>query len=85
MIRIDTDLMSTQEARILIENAREGQKILSTYSQEQIDRIVEAMANYLSTYSDELAKLAVSETGFGIVTDKAIKNRFSSEFLYISV
>ena len=82
MIRIDTDLMSTQEARILVENAREGQKILSTYSQEQIDRIVEAMANYLSTYSDELAKLAVSETGFGIVTDKAIKNRFSSEFLY---
>ena len=82
MIRIDTDLMSTQEARILIENAREGQKILSTYSQEQIDRIVEAMARHLSTYSDELAKLAVSETGFGLVSDKYIKNKFSSEFLY---
>lgn len=82
MIRIDTDLMSTQEARILVENAREGQKILSTYNQEQIDRIVEKMAQVVAEKAEELAQLAVSETGFGNVRDKVIKNRFASEFLY---
>lgn len=82
MIRIDTDLMSTQEARILIENAREGQKIFSTYTQEKIDKIVEGMARDIALHSQELAELAVEETGFGIVQDKCIKNRFASEFLY---
>lgn len=82
VIRIDTDLMSTQEARILIENAREGQKLLSTYTQEQIDKIVAAMAKDIAKHSRELAELAVEETGFGVVEDKIIKNRFASEFLY---
>lgn len=82
MVRIDTDLMSTQEARILIENARESQRILQTYTQEQIDKIVDAMAQYISTYVDDLAEMAVSETGFGIVSDKIIKNKFASETLY---
>ncbi|WP_298703238.1 acetaldehyde dehydrogenase (acetylating) [uncultured Veillonella sp.] len=82
MIRIDTDLMSTQEARILIENAREGQKILSTYTQERIDKIVEGMAKDVALHAEELAKLAVEETGFGVVRDKCVKNQFASEFLY---
>lgn len=85
MIRIDTDLMSTQEARILIENAREGQKILSTYSQERIDKIVEAMVKRITLHLHELAELAVAETGFGIVEDKFLKNKFASEFLYAHI
>lgn len=82
VIRIDKDLMSTQEARILIENAREGQKLLRTYTQERIDRIVTAMAEAVSPHAMELAKLACEETGYGVVADKALKNRFASEFLF---
>jgi acetaldehyde dehydrogenase (acetylating) len=44
MMRIDKDLMSIQEVRNLIQKAKEAQKILATFSQEEIDKIVKAMA-----------------------------------------
>lgn len=82
MNRIDNDLLSIQEARILVENAREAQKLLATYSQEKLDRIVGCMAEEISRYARELAVFSQEETGFGNWRDKFIKNIFSSEFLY---
>lgn len=82
MNRIDNDLRSIQEARILVENAREAQKLLAAYSQEKLDRIVAYMAEEIARHARELAVFAQEETGFGNWRDKFIKNLFASEFLY---
>ncbi|WP_312337883.1 acetaldehyde dehydrogenase (acetylating) [Anaerospora hongkongensis] len=82
MNRIDNDLRSIQEARILVENAREAQKLLAAYSQEKLDRIVACMAEEIARHARELAVFAQEETGFGNWHDKFIKNLFASEFLY---
>lgn len=82
MNRIDHDLRSVQEARILVENAREAQKILAAFSQEKLDTIVGHMAREVYQYARELAILSNEETGFGKWQDKFIKNSFASEFLY---
>ena len=75
----DKDLAARQEARGLCRQAEQAQKTLSGFTQEQLDRIVEAVANACAAASVELAELAVRETGFGNAEDKATKNRFASE------
>ncbi|MTI80332.1 MAG: acetaldehyde dehydrogenase (acetylating) [Firmicutes bacterium] len=82
MYTIDNDLLSVQEARILIENAREAQKILATFPQKKLDRIVEHMAEEAYKYAEELAIMSCEETGFGKWQDKFVKNVFASNFLY---
>ncbi|NLT94389.1 MAG: acetaldehyde dehydrogenase (acetylating) [Clostridia bacterium] len=82
MSRIDNDLLSVQEARILVENAREAQKILAVFPQEKLDIIVQNMAEEVSKLAKELAIMAHEETGFGKWQDKYIKNVFASDFLY---
>lgn len=82
MNRIDNDLLSVQEARILVENAREAQKILATYPQEKLDKIVGQMAKAAYKNAKELAIMSYEETGFGKWQDKFIKNIFASDFLY---
>ena len=72
------DLRSVQEARTLARKAREGQKILADFSQEQVDRIVDAMAAAARSQAERLARLAHEETGFGNVKDKTTKNLFCS-------
>lgn len=81
-MRIDNDLLSVQEARILVENAREAQKTLAAFPQEKLDKIVGQMAAAVSEQDKELAMLSQEETGFGKWQDKLIKNRFASDFLY---
>ncbi|RYD04913.1 hypothetical protein N752_12055 [Desulforamulus aquiferis] len=81
MNRIDSDLLSVQEARILAENAREAQKILAAFPQEKLDKIVEHMAKTVVKYAKELAVLSHEETGFGKWEDKFIKNVFASDFI----
>lgn len=81
MNRMDNDLLAIQEARILIENAREAQKILAAFSQEKLDRIVERMAGEVVKHARELAMMSQEETGFGKWQDKYIKNMFASDFL----
>ena len=61
---------------------RAAQKIFSTYSQEQVDKIFTAAALAANKARISLAKLAVSETGMGIVEDKVIKNHYASENIY---
>ena len=65
-----------------IERVREAQKIFSTYTQEQVDKIFRAAAIAANKARIPLAKLAVEETGMGVVEDKVIKNHFASEYIY---
>ena len=78
-MEIDKDLAARQEARLLCRQSEQAQKILRTFSQEQLDKIVEAAAAAFSASAKELAEMAVRETGFGNVPDKITKNRFASE------
>jgi acetaldehyde dehydrogenase / alcohol dehydrogenase len=61
---------------------REAQKIFSNYSQEQVDTIFKAAALAANKQRITLAKMAVEETGMGIVEDKVIKNHYASEYIY---
>jgi acetaldehyde dehydrogenase (acetylating) len=78
----DRDLASIQEARLLARRARAVQATLAEFSQDQIDRIVDAMAAAITPHAEALAKLAVEETGYGVVADKIRKNLFASEKVY---
>ncbi|MCC7179200.1 MAG: aldehyde dehydrogenase family protein [Acidobacteria bacterium] len=75
----DKDLASIAEARALARRARAAQALLAEYSQAQIDAIVDAMAAAVTPHADTLARLAVEETGYGVVADKVQKNLFASE------
>ena len=62
-----------------IERTREAQKKFATYTQEQVDKIFLAAASAANKARIPLAKMAVEETGMGIVEDKVIKNNYASE------
>jgi acetaldehyde dehydrogenase (acetylating) len=76
------DLESIAQARSLAAAARQAQSILAELSQEQIDAIVAAMADAVTPHAEALARLAVEETGYGVVADKVQKNLFSSRQVY---
>ena len=61
---------------------KEAQKLFATYTQEQVDRIFKAAAIAADKARIPLAKMAVEETGMGIVEDKVIKNHYASEYIY---
>lgn len=61
---------------------KEAQKIFSTFTQEQVDKIFAAAALAANKQRIYLAKKAVEETGMGIVEDKVIKNHYASEYIY---
>lgn len=65
-----------------IAQLREAQQKFSTFSQQQVDKIFRAAALAANKARIPLAKLAVEETGMGIVEDKVIKNHFASEYIY---
>lgn len=65
-----------------IARVREAQKIFATYTQEQVDKIFLAAASAANKERIALAKLAVEETGMGVVEDKVIKNHYASEYIY---
>jgi acetaldehyde dehydrogenase (acetylating) len=75
----DKDLASIAEARALARRAKEAQLVLAEFSQAQIDAIVDAMAAAVTAQAESLARLAVEETGFGVVSDKIQKNLFASQ------
>ncbi len=78
-MELDKDLLARQEARTLARRARQAQHLLAELPQEQLDAIVEAVAQAFSQQAAALAEMAVRETGFGNVEDKTTKNRFASE------
>jgi acetaldehyde dehydrogenase (acetylating) len=82
---LDKDLLSIQEARNLAAKAREAQLEYQHFSQQQVDKIVKAMAEAGYQASDKLAKMACEESGFGVYEDKVIKNQFATKNVYESI
>lgn len=70
---------SLQEA---FERVRKAQKEFSKYTQEQVDKIFKAAAIAANQARIPLAKMAVEETGMGVVEDKVIKNNYAAEYVY---
>ena len=79
---IDKDLMSMQEVRELVGNAKEAQRELARMDQAQVDRIVKSIADAGVRNAKRLAQMAQEDTGFGVVDDKIIKNVFGSRGVY---
>ncbi|MBQ3125359.1 MAG: bifunctional acetaldehyde-CoA/alcohol dehydrogenase [Clostridia bacterium] len=65
-----------------IKRTKEAQRIFATYTQEQVDKIFLAAASAANKARIPLAKMAVEETGMGIVEDKVIKNNYAAEYIY---
>lgn len=65
-----------------IAQVREAQQLFASYTQEQVDKIFTAAALAANKARIPLAKMAVEETGMGIVEDKVIKNHYASEYIY---
>lgn len=78
--RTPVDGVERLESEIAL--VRRAQKAYAAYTQEQVDRIFFAAAMAANKARLPLAKLAVEETGMGVVEDKVIKNHFASEYIY---
>ena len=65
-----------------MEAMREAQKVFATFTQEQVDKIFFEAALAANKQRIPLAKMAVEETGMGIVEDKVIKNHYAAEYIY---
>lgn len=78
----DKDLLSVQEVRELVAKAKAAQSELSEKSQEEVDRIVKAIAEAGVRNAARLGAMAHEETGFGTAEDKTIKNIFASDGVY---
>ena len=78
-----TEIVDTVDAlEKKINEVRRAQQIFSTYTQEQVDKIFTAAAIAANQARIPLAKMAVEETGMGIIEDKVIKNHYASEYIY---
>lgn len=71
-----------ESLQALLERVRNAQKKFATFTQEQVDKIFYEAAMAANKARIPLAKMAVQETGMGIVEDKVIKNHFASEYIY---
>ncbi|HVZ23873.1 MAG TPA: acetaldehyde dehydrogenase (acetylating) [Vicinamibacterales bacterium] len=78
----DRDLASIAEARALARKAKQAWLALAEFSQEQIDAVVDAMAQAATAQAEAFARMANEETGYGVVADKIQKNLFASEKVY---
>ena len=74
------DSVETFEAALA--RVREAQRRFAAYTQEQVDRIFQAAAVAANKARIPLAKMAVAETGMGVVEDKVIKNHYAAEYIY---
>ena len=78
-----TEIVDTVDAlEKKIDEVRKAQQIFSNYTQEQVDKIFTAAAIAANQARIPLAKMAVEETGMGIVEDKVTKNHYASEYIY---
>ena len=74
------DSVAALEAELRL--VKEAQKKFSTFTQEQVDKIFLAAASAANKARLPLAKMAVEETGMGVVEDKVIKNNYAAEYIY---
>ena len=65
-----------------IARVKAAQRVFATYTQEQVDKIFKAAAIAANQARIPLAKMAVEETGMGVVEDKVIKNNYAAEYIY---
>ena len=73
---------NVEKLMVALEQTRAAQSEYAKFSQEQVDRIFLAAASAANKARIPLAKLAVEETGMGIVEDKVIKNNYAAEYIY---
>ena len=73
---------SVEKLEDAIKRIRKQQQIFATFTQEQVDKIFLAAASAANKARIPLAKMAVEETGMGVVEDKVIKNNYASEYIY---
>ena len=78
-----TNLIDNPEALCeKMEAMKEAQKVFAAYTQEQVDKIFKAAATAADKMRIPLAKMAVAETGMGVMEDKVIKNHYAAEYIY---
>ena len=71
-----------EELEAKLKEVKAAQKAFSTFTQEQVDKIFLAAATAANQARIPLAKMAVEETGMGVVEDKVIKNHYAAEYIY---
>ena len=71
-----------EQLEALIQRVKTAQKEYATFSQEQVDKIFKAAATAANKARIPLARMAVEDTGMGVMEDKIIKNHFASEYIY---
>ncbi len=81
-LKLNNTVSTLDDLEILISKVKKAQKIFATFSQEKVDKIFRAASLAANRARIPLAKMAVEETGMGIVEDKVIKNHFASEYIY---
>lgn len=79
---MDKDLLSIQEVRDAARAASAAQRQMAGFTQEQIDRIAQAMSEAGYAAAENLARMAVEETRMGRYEDKIIKNQFGTRYLW---
>lgn len=85
MENFDKDLRSIQQARNLARKGKVAANKIADFNEEQIDKIIRNMVKVAKEHEVCLAQMAVEETGFGKVLDKATKNNLASTVLYDSI
>ena len=73
---------TVEDLELILAKTRKAQEKYSSYTQEEVDKIFRAVALEANNLRIPLAKMAVEETGMGVVEDKVIKNHFASEYIY---
>ena len=83
MVTKEYEIIDSVEAlEKAIKRVKKAQEVFATFTQEQVDKIFLAAASAANKARIPLAKMAVEETGMGIVEDKVIKNNYASEYIY---
>ena len=77
-----SEVATVEQLESLISRVKKAQRIYANFTQEQVDRIFKAAATAADKARIPLARMAVEETGMGVLEDKIIKNHFASEYIY---
>jgi acetaldehyde dehydrogenase (acetylating) len=85
MAEMDKDLLSIQQARSMVEAAYNAQKTWAKATQEQVDRVCQAMVDAAFAASERLGRMASEETGYGVPEHKKLKNEFASRHVWNSI
>jgi acetaldehyde dehydrogenase (acetylating) len=84
-VDMDPDLAALAEARVKAKEARRAFEAFNGATQADVDAIVRAMAAAGTAAAEELARLAVTETGYGVYEDKIVKNKYNTIFVAASM